>query len=655
MRFKAGPHPLQGISASRSKPLRPNTKACQQHPVSSVQRHIPGEKSSVSQQGRFQASADRLSTSGTQNGSSAGAWQDLEGAHDPKAGVHRERQERGSSQRHPERRKSRTKDRRATSSIEPCNSGSSAQPLRSRNQGNLAEPSIAESEDLTTRNASARLQAWNECAGSESAQASMPLQAAGQPGTAQQDDSGMWAGFGPDSAPHPHADESPPGQGTQILSEDEGVHFSRRREAYQGQDGPFYETMDQPHLQQQEQHVDDASRLAEQCLEGVEEPGAGRDTVQTDLGGESGSTAEIGPRNGVRDEVEAFLHTLDASPQDASALWERSLDVQGLLPQVLRRSPLGSHSSVEEELGYLCSVLVMFKVKRDEIVSCLTAFPPVLQCDPQRLRNEASDLRRRYDISTAAVGCLLKHNPGILCHQGLSQTMHGMMGFLRRVGLQPNALCEVAAVCPEAFVSVQLEEAVKVTKFLRHLYLDQGRVIKTVIAQPQLLLTGGQRPYEAICREFFQLGVPEHVVRGMVSRYPLMLGKPTLSFKPLFRIFEAANIKGMDLQEMLVEYPQVLYRDLDDTKLKMELLKQYVPNPGPRLKLGPSHFFPKATIFTVGPRFAFVTEHAPQLRDTVRISQLLNMEETELASKAGVDVEAFLAFKDAWVNEHWQQ
>jgi hypothetical protein len=54
---------------------------------------------------------------------------------------------------------------------------------------------------------------------------------------------------------------------------------------------------------------------------------------------------------------------------------------------------------------------------------------------------------------------------------------------------------------------------VKVTRFLRQLCLDQGRVIKTITAQPQLLLTGVGKPYEAICRAFFRLGIPEHVVR----------------------------------------------------------------------------------------------------------------------------------------------
>jgi hypothetical protein len=44
----------------------------------------------------------------------------------------------------------------------------------------------------------------------------------------------------------------------------------------------------------------------------------------------------------------------------------------------------------------------------------------------------------------------------MLCEQELFQTMHGMFGFLRRVGLQPNALCEVVAACPAAFSTVQV-------------------------------------------------------------------------------------------------------------------------------------------------------------------------------------------------------
>lgn len=66
---------------------------------------------------------------------------------------------------------------------------------------------------------------------------------------------------------------------------------------------------------------------------------------------------------------------------------------------------------------------------------------------------------------------------------------------------------------------------------------------------------------------------------------------------------------------------------LEDTQRKLDLLVQYLPNPAPRLKVGPAHFFPKSTLFTVGPRFAFVREQAPHLRDKLRLAQLLKMDE----------------------------
>lgn len=73
----------------------------------------------------------------------------------------------------------------------------------------------------------------------------------------------------------------------------------------------------------------------------------------------------------------------------------------------------------------------------------------------------------------------------------------------------------------------QLEEAVQVTRFLRKVYLDQGRVIKTVTAQPHVFLTGAQGPYETICREFFRLGIKEHIVRVLATPFCAFVSQTT--------------------------------------------------------------------------------------------------------------------------------
>lgn len=66
----------------------------------------------------------------------------------------------------------------------------------------------------------------------------------------------------------------------------------------------------------------------------------------------------------------------------------RLLAVQGLLPQLMRQSQVQGDEALDSILGNLCSVLIMYKVKREEVLACLAAYPPFLQCDPFRARNE---------------------------------------------------------------------------------------------------------------------------------------------------------------------------------------------------------------------------------------------------------------------------
>jgi hypothetical protein len=76
---------------------------------------------------------------------------------------------------------------------------------------------------------------------------------------------------------------------------------------------------------------------------------------------------------------------------------------------------------------------------------------------------------------------------------------------------------------------------------------------------------------------------------------------------------------------------------IKDTELKLKLLKDYVEALGPRLKASPGLFFSKSTVYTVGPRFAFVKQRAPHLRDSMRLALLLSIDDKVGEASSTID------------------
>lgn len=281
--------------------LLPSSKAFRMQPMSRKQRRMPGMKDKWSEQGRLQPLVEGPSSSGNDSGSNTRPWQDLEEGQAGQRGA----QATASSTPRGKSRKIGVTSRKKAPGFDPRTSGSRDQTQKPNRRSNLGEVGTG-AGDAVKYSRDDRLKAWNELASAERTPPPARRQRPDKPTAAAKADSAR-------------------------RDEHALMWYEPTRESTNTQGGA--EQRQGPGALPQvalavPQGGSDSSGVAEQGLRGGEALEARVGNVERGREEQPGSKEEVLEGDGRREEAVAFVCSLGASPEEASALWERSLDTQ---------------------------------------------------------------------------------------------------------------------------------------------------------------------------------------------------------------------------------------------------------------------------------------------------------------------------------------